>query len=159
MRALTGMLYDVEDRAKALTPDERKALRESESRPVVEKIREFLWGEAYEQSLPKNDLRKAMNYVRNNWDALQSFLTDGRLPLDNNNVEQLMKQIAVGRKNWLFIGSVSAGQRAARLMTIVSSALRNNRNRTHPPSRRVRRDGRVGARGDLGDHEERRASG
>ena len=126
MRALTGMLYDVEDRAKALTPDERKALRESESRPVVEKIREFLWGEAYEQSLPKNDLRKAMNYVRNNWDALQSFLTDGRLPLDNNNVEQLMKQIAVGRKNWLFIGSVSAGQRAARLMTIVSSALRNN---------------------------------
>ncbi|MFO0903205.1 MAG: transposase [Pirellulales bacterium] len=67
MRALTGMLYDIEDRAKALTPDERKALRESESRPVLEKIREFLWGDAYEQSLPKNDLRKAMNYVRNNW--------------------------------------------------------------------------------------------
>jgi hypothetical protein len=50
----------------------------------------------------------------------------GRLPIDNNETEQLMKQIAIGRKNWLFLGSVAAGERMADLMTLVSSALRND---------------------------------
>lgn len=54
------------------------------------------------------------------------YLTDARLPIDNNDVEQLMKQVAVGRKNWLFIGSVAAGERAANFLTLVSSALRND---------------------------------
>ncbi|MFN9603240.1 MAG: transposase, partial [Planctomycetota bacterium] len=47
--------------------------------------------------------------VRNHWDALCVYVTDGRLPIDNNQVERLMKRIAIGRKNWLFIGSVRAG--------------------------------------------------
>ena len=54
------------------------------------------------------------------------FLEDGRVPFDNNETEQLMKQIATGRKNWLFIGSVEAGRRAAMLMTIVSTAHRHH---------------------------------
>ena len=57
---------------------------------------------------------------------MQTYLRDGRVPLDNNEVEQLMKQVALGRKNWLFIGSVPAGQRAADFITLVSSALRND---------------------------------
>jgi hypothetical protein len=48
------------------------------------------------------------------------------MPIDNNDVEQLMKQVAIGRKNWLFIGSVAAGERAADFLTLVSSALRND---------------------------------
>jgi hypothetical protein len=52
------------------------------------------------------------------------FLRDGRVPIDNNETEQLMKQVATGRKNWLFIGSVEAGRRAAILLTIVSTAHR-----------------------------------
>ena len=64
--------------------------------------------------------------MRNHWDALRVYLDDGRLPIDNNEVEQLMKQVALGRKNWLFIGSVAAGERAAQLMTLVSSAVRND---------------------------------
>lgn len=67
-----------------------------------------------------------MNYARNNWDELQTYLTDGRLPIDNNDFEQLMKQVAVGRKNWLFIGTVAAGEPAARLISLVSFALRND---------------------------------
>jgi hypothetical protein len=48
------------------------------------------------------------------------------MPIDNNEVEQLMKQVAIGRKNWLFIGSVAAGERAANLLTLVSSAVRDD---------------------------------
>ena len=48
------------------------------------------------------------------------------MPIDNNDVEQLMKQVALGRKNWLFVGSVEAGQRAADFLTLVSSAVRND---------------------------------
>ena len=126
MLALSGLLYDLEHRAKGLPPEERRALREQEARPVLAKIRAFLYGEDYDRALPKSQLRAAMNYVRNNWDELQTYVRDGRLPIDNNDVEQLMKQVAVGRKNWLFVGSVAAGERAARLLSVVSSALRND---------------------------------
>ena len=54
------------------------------------------------------------------------YLDDGLMPIDNNETEQLMKQVALGRKNWMFIGSVDAGYRAADLMTLVSSAVRND---------------------------------
>jgi len=57
---------------------------------------------------------------------LQTYLGDGRIPIDNNEVEQLMKQVALGRKNWLFIGSVLAGERAADFFTLVTSAVRND---------------------------------
>ena len=60
------------------------------------------------------------------WDPLRLYLTDGQMPIDNNDVEQLMKQVALGRKNWLFIGSVAAGERAADFLTLVSSAVRND---------------------------------
>ena len=76
--------------------------------------------------LPKSNFGKALNYINNHWDQLQTYLADGRLPIDNNEVEQLMKQVALGRKNWLFIGSVAAGKRAADLLTLASSALRND---------------------------------
>ena len=69
---------------------------------------------------------EARGYLRNQWDALQLYLTDGRMPIDNNDVEQLMKQVALGRKNWLFIGSTAAGDRAADFMTLVASAIRND---------------------------------
>ncbi|MBM3966960.1 MAG: IS66 family transposase [Planctomycetes bacterium] len=62
---------------------------------------------------------------RNHWDALNLYATDGRIPIDNNRVEQLMREVALGRKNWLFVGNVEAGERAARLMTLVSSAKRH----------------------------------
>ena len=71
-------------------------------------------------------LGEALGYLRNQWDLLQVYLGDGRFPIDNNDTEQLMKQVAFGRKNWLFMGSVAAGERAAVLMSIVSRAQRND---------------------------------
>jgi transposase len=76
--------------------------------------------------LPKSKLGEALGYLRNHWEPLQTYLSDGRIPMDNNEVEQLMKQVAIGRKNWLFIGSVPAGDRAADFLTLVSSAVRND---------------------------------
>jgi transposase len=124
--AMVRELYDIEDRAKGMTADERLALRERESRPILARIRAYLDTPSIRDALPKSDLAKATNYLRNHWEALERYTTDARFPIDNNEVEQLMKQIALGRKNWLFVGSVAGGQRAALLMTIVSSAIRND---------------------------------
>ncbi len=76
--------------------------------------------------LPKSDFGKALQYIRNHFDELRRYLSNSHLPIDNNQTEQLMKQVAVGRKNWLFTGSVLGGQRTAGFLTLVSSALRNN---------------------------------
>ena len=60
------------------------------------------------------------------FDCRTTYTTNGQIPIDNNDVEQLMKQVATGRKNWLFIGTADAGERAANLMTLVSTAHRND---------------------------------
>lgn len=119
-------LYDIEDRAKGLSIGQREELRLSEGRPVWQRMRQLLDGPAALGVLPKEKFAEALGYLRNQWDALQVYLDDGRLPIDNNQTEQLMKQVAIGRKNWLFVGSVAAGERMADLMTLVSSALRND---------------------------------
>ncbi len=124
--ALYQQLYDVEDRGRALSPADRQSLRESDARPIWNRLCELLDGDVPKRVLPKDKIAEALNYVRNHREALSQFLTDGRLPIDNNDVEQLMKQVAIGRKNWLFLGSVLAGERAANFLTLVSSALRND---------------------------------
>jgi transposase len=124
--AMIRELYDVEDRAKTMTAAERLEFRQRLARPILARIHGYLESPVIAQALPKSDLAKAMGYVRNNWELLERYTTDGRFPIDNNDTEQLMKQIALGRKNWLFVGSVAGGERAAQLMTIVSTAIRND---------------------------------
>ena len=121
-------LYDLEDRAKTFSADERLALRQAEAEPIWSSMRAWLDSAAAapEHVLPKSKFSESLGYLRNHWDPLRLYLSDGRMPIDNNDVEQLMKQVAVGRKNWLFIGSVAAGERAADFLTLVSSAVRND---------------------------------
>jgi transposase len=119
-------LYDIEDRAKNSSTEERLALRQSEAVPVWEAIGQWLESDATRRILPKSKLGEALGYLKNHWDPLRLYLTDGLMPIDNNDVEQLMKQVAIGRKNWLFVGSVVAGERAADFLTLVSSAVRND---------------------------------
>ena len=119
-------LYDIEDRVKNMSAEERLALRQSESRPIWTSLDEWLGSDAAAKILPKTRFGQALGYLRNHWAPLQLYLSDGLMPIDNNDVEQLMKQVAVGRKNWIFIGSVPAGERAADFMTLVSSAVRND---------------------------------
>jgi transposase len=126
--AMYQQLYDLEDRAKTMSPEERQSLRQREAEPVWQSLRAWLDRDAASETpvTPKSTLGQALTYLRNHWDPLRLYLSDGRLPIDNNDVEQLMKQIALGRKNWLFVGSVAAGERAADFMTLVSSAVRND---------------------------------
>ena len=122
-------LYDIDDRGKPMSPDERLALRNQEAKPIWDAME--VWLETVEHRttnviLPKSDFAKALQYVRNHFAELTRYLDDGRLPIDNNETEQLMKQVALGRKNWLFVGSVLGGERSAGFLTLVSSALRND---------------------------------
>jgi hypothetical protein len=119
-----NQLYDIERRAMKMSDQERGELRATESRRILDRLSEYLEGPVGKSVLPASKLGGAFNYIRNHWEALNVFVNDGALPIDNNQVERLMKRIAIGRKNWLFIGSLRAGIRNARLMSLVASALR-----------------------------------
>ncbi len=124
--ALMNQLYDIERRTMNLNDEARGELRSSESRLILDRLQEWLDGPLATSVLPASKLGGALNYVRNHWDALNVYVTDGRLPIDNNQVERLMRRVALGRKNWLFVGSMRAGIRNANLMTLVASAHRQD---------------------------------
>jgi transposase len=122
-------LYDIEDRAKLMLPEQRLELRQSEAVPIWNAMEAWLEQVKLRTSnvlLPKSDFAKALQYIRNHFAELGRYLDDPSLPIDNNETEQLMKQVALGRKNWLFAGSVAGGERTAGFLTLVSSAMRND---------------------------------
>ena len=123
---MINALYDIDTRAKEMSWEERGALRERESTVVLAGIKKWLDSPAINDLLPKSDFAEAVQYIRNHWVALNAYVSDGRIPIDNNCVEQLMKQVALGRKAWLFVGNVEAGERCAMMMTLVSSAKRHD---------------------------------
>jgi hypothetical protein len=75
--------------------------------------------------LPKSLIGQAATYTRNPWAALNRYVEDGDLSIDNNQAERAMRPVAIGRKNWLFVGSPIAGQRAAILMSLLASCKQN----------------------------------
>lgn len=100
--------------------------RQKYSVPILVAIKNYIDTLDDQVVLPKSDVGEAIGYVRNHWEALCVYASDGRIPIDNNRVEQLMREVALGRKNWLFVGNVPAGERSARLMTVVSSVKRHH---------------------------------
>jgi transposase len=119
-----GQLYDVEDRARDLTAEERQALRQRESVPILDRIEKYL-DEVSPRILPKSALGKAITYARNQRAALRRYTSDGRLTIDNNISEQTLRLQAIGRKNWEFLGSEASGSRTAVLFTILAGAKRH----------------------------------
>ena len=117
-------LYDIEDRAHDWSVDARRELRAREANPVLDKIETYL-AELAPSALPKTTLAKAVTYARNQWDALRRYTEDGRLTIDNNTSERTLRHQAIGRTNWLFLGSEAAGPRAAVLYTILAGAKRH----------------------------------
>jgi transposase len=115
------LLYDLEDRAKALAHEERRALREREAGPLVERIFSSLEAEAG-QHRPSSPLAKAVQYALNRRVALSRFLDDGRIELDTGLLERSLRGPALGRKNYLFFGSLGGGHTAATLYSVVQSA-------------------------------------
>ncbi len=117
-------LYDIEDRARELSVDARCTLRCEESEPVLDKLEAYSAGLA-RSILPKTAFAKAVSYARNQWQALRRYTEDGRLTIDNNVSERTLRHQAIGRKNWLFLGSEAAGPRAAVLYTVLAGAKRH----------------------------------
>jgi hypothetical protein len=124
--ALIAQLYDIERRGASMSDEARTELRQRDSRLILDRLRVWLEGPIALALLPSSPLGQAKNYLRNHWEALEVYTQDGSLPIDNNWVERLMKRVAIGRKNWLFIGSLRAGVRNAKLMSLVSSAHRHD---------------------------------
>ncbi len=99
----------------------RAELRESESRAILDGF--SIWLESQiGQVLPKSPLGEAIGYARSNWKALSRYLESPRLAIDNNASERAMRPIAVGRKNWLHLGSNAGGRTAAILLSVTESA-------------------------------------
>src|SRR6516165_4477362 len=116
---LIARLYRLEHLAdaKGLSPDERVALRQERSPPVLEKVRRW-WAATYASEPPASDFAKAAAYMTNHWIALTRFVQDGRLKLDNNLCEQQLRAIALCRNNFLFFCSHHAAEQAAVLYSL-----------------------------------------
>jgi transposase len=124
--ALYGALYDIEERGSRLDDVARLLLRRRESVPLMRQLETLLDSPLARGLLPKSKLGIAIGYLRNHWDALTRFLSDGRLPIDNNEAERALRRIAVGRKNWLFVGCHEGGERSAVILTVIASAHRHD---------------------------------
>lgn len=124
-------VFEIERAARelGLSADEIKLMREQEAKPILGNMKKWL-DEQVLVALPKSSFGKAVNYCLNNWTYLTNYLLDGDLRADNNLAEQEMKQIACGRKNWLFLGSDEGGRTAEVLLSLVSTCKRHDVNPT-----------------------------
>ena len=114
-------LYRVESDAKGLSCEQRLQMRQERSKPLWEEL--HAWLRLERTRVPDGSaIAKAIDYSLNHWQALSEFLKDGAVPVDNNWIENQMRPWSLGRKNWLFIGSQLAGERAAVVMSLLQSA-------------------------------------
>jgi transposase len=120
-------LYRIESRLRdqQAGPVLREAVRASQSRPIVQRMGRALVGlRSSSRILPRSLLGQAIDYALGQWAALQVYLADGRVEIDNNLVENAIRPTAIGKKNWLFVGEADAGQRGAILYTVIESCRR-----------------------------------
>lgn len=122
---LIGRLYDVERRAKEMNHQDRLALRQAESRPMLDLLHERLsvWKL---QLLPKHPMSDAVGYALRQWKELNVFAIDGAVPIDNNISEREMKRIVLNRKASLFVGNQRGGETAAVLASFTSTCRRHD---------------------------------
>jgi len=133
-----GRLYAVEREAQSLVDGEglttesarqdwhhrREELRQQRSLPALGELHDWLQ-EAQWQVLPKSPVGRAIQYVLPRWDGLTRYCEDGALSIDNNLSERMMRPCAIGRKNWMFLGSDNGGKAAAILYSLMASAKSN----------------------------------
>lgn len=117
-------LYRIESAARDLDPDERRRWRQLHATPRIEDLKHWLTT-LRPQVLGAGGTLSAIDYTLKRWAALTRYLDDGRFPIDNNPIENAIRPIALGRKNWLFAGSYTAGVRAAAIMSLLATAKAN----------------------------------
>lgn len=102
-------------------------IRQAKSKPILDAFYIFLT-ELKQNIQAKGLLDKAVQYTLNQWDALTLFLTDGKIDIDNNAAERAIRPFAIGRKNWLFMGSPKGAKAAANIYSLIESAKLNGLN-------------------------------
>src|SRR6516165_3243346 len=117
-------LYDIEDAAKPMSDVERAAQRQEQARPLLTAFQQWL-EEQRTRVLPKSPIGQAMAYALSNWEALSRYTDVGILAIDNNAAERAIRPIALGRKNWLHLGSDQGGHTAAVLFTFTATCRRH----------------------------------
>jgi len=122
-----GELYDIEATIRGKPPEERRQVRQEQSRPIVECLHDWL-AEQLPTLSRKSITADAIRYAMNQWQALARYLDNGSIEMDNNAAERALRSVAIGRKNFLFLGSDEVGERAATLYSLLGTAKLNGIN-------------------------------
>ena len=118
------LLYEIESEVRDLEPDLRRRIRQEKALPVMNML--HAWMVAQRDLVPEGSaISKALDYSLKRWSALSRYLDDGAVPIDNNWADNQIRPWALGRKNWLFAGSLRSGKRAAAIMSLIQSARMN----------------------------------
>ena len=118
--AFIKLLFAIEKEQATSTPEERLRVRKQKSKPIVDDF--FAWVDSQAPLvLDETPISKAITYSRNQREALKRFLEDGRLPIHNNFSERQLRREAIGRKNWLFVGSDDGGEVNATFVSLLAS--------------------------------------
>lgn len=115
------MFYAVEDRIRGLSAAQRAAVRQADTRPLIEDFKPWLEARLLEVS-KKSGLAKAIRYSLNHWVGLTRFIDDGRIEIDSNTVERSIKPISLGKKNYLFAGSEGGAETWSVLASLINTA-------------------------------------
>lgn len=125
--ARIGELYDIEREIRGQPPDLRREIRQREAVPRLATLKTWLEETAGKLSR-KSDTTAAILYTLKRWEAFTRYANDGRLEIDNNSAERALRAVALGRKNFLFAGADSGGERAAAMYTLIGTAKLNGLN-------------------------------
>lgn len=113
--------YEVEAEIQGISPGQRLSARKARTAPLVEDFGKWL-AEARSRVSAKSRLGEKLGYIHRHWDGLQTFLSDGRVEIDSNNVENLVRPIALNRKNALFAGHDEGGRAWGRIASLIETA-------------------------------------
>ena len=119
-----GALYAIEAQLRGQPPDLRQRIRQQQSRPLLDSLEAWLRARLLTLST-QSDTTKAINYMLNQWQALVYYCDDGIAEIDNNIAENALRGCCLGRKNFLFLGADSVGERAAAMYSLIGSARMN----------------------------------
>jgi transposase len=119
-----GALYAIEDEARGLPADVRRAIRQRRAGPLLDDLKDWL-AACLTRISGKSELAGAIRYALTRWTQLIRYRDDGRLEIDNNAAERAIRALVLGRKNWLFAGSDDGGERAAAIYSLTETAKLN----------------------------------
>jgi transposase len=115
------VLYAIEERIRGRPPDERRAVRQTQAVPLLERLHQWMTATVTKVSA-KSDIASAINYSLKRWAALTRYCEDGLLEIDNNAAERALRGPVLSRKNFLFVGADSGGERAAAIYSLLETA-------------------------------------